>query len=68
MRPRDLLDYLAVLVRPEDPGPVARTSGRGLPSRGEMARSGDRLGRVRYLRREHAFVEWSSWVAALRER
>jgi hypothetical protein len=35
--------------------------------RHEFRHQGGRLDKVRFLRREYMFVEWSSWQSALRE-
>lgn len=43
-----------------------RARARVLP-RHEFAHQGGRLDKVRFLRREYMFLEWTSWVSALRE-
>ncbi len=38
-----------------------------LMPRHEFTHQGGRLDKVRFLRREYMFLEWTSWVSALRE-
>lgn len=44
------------------------TAPRGRLLRYEFSSAEGRLDKVRFLKREHMFVEWTSWTAALREK